>query len=135
ASLRQRLAGGEHAVVDLPELAASGEDEHDAMTLRRGAGDGPAGLDGLVVGVGVEAHEGSGHPPMVARRSAVPGPDVWDLGPDVCVTVCLVRVRPDRRNVLGGNRMRKARLLVVLAVLAVAASMLAVAAPAGAQSS
>ena len=68
ASVAELLRRCEHAVVDLAEIAARREHEHDAMAGVRRARERAAGEDRLVVGMRVEGHERAGHPPMVAQH-------------------------------------------------------------------
>ncbi len=70
ASLTERLVGFEHAVVDLAEIAARPEHEHDAVTGVGGDRERASHGDGFVVGMRVERDDGRGHPAMVARARA-----------------------------------------------------------------
>jgi hypothetical protein len=58
---RERLVGLEHALRDLAVVASGRDDEHDAMTVGGRACHDAGGGDRLVIGVGVEGHEGVWH--------------------------------------------------------------------------
>ncbi len=60
ASLGQGLSGGENPVGHLAQFTAGGSDEHDTVPFGRHPGHRPPGLDGLIVGMGMEEHCG-GH--------------------------------------------------------------------------
>ena len=69
ATQAQRLAVVEDAGHDLAVLAPGGHDQRDPVALGRGLGHGPAGLDGLVVGMGVEGRPGRPlRPPLPQAR-------------------------------------------------------------------
>ena len=56
---------------DLAELAARARDEHDTMAGGDGLGHGPTGADRLVVGVGVDGHQGRAMARGVGRHGVL----------------------------------------------------------------